>query len=474
MPPPSQQISTLIKAAVERNISLSEDDLEVIRRAPAGSPLAQWVNNFDQTRLQFLDELQMWRYLQSSNNTSSNASIPVTEVLTDMALQVAVTDLEASTRCLEAQNDTLDAQYTLLARHDKQTGQRRSHLVSQASAMYKKSTLQAQHAHVANDAKLSDLESRLRARLEQLEEESSALRLRVVKKLKGDDGALEVLQSTVEDGCRRSENDLVPRDEQARVELLQKALRKAKVDEIKDSLDGMYLESLHGAHRASSPGGNRHEQGHCEAATNATDQAQQRGGQDLLVELQAEIQSLYEEIGDVAGMLVEHEHGGPLRAALASLTKVKERERNGVLSESIERIRTMTNDLELLTSEIEEKSSEKVVLESMLLTVGRIEKEMHAKARARSTRVGTPGPHNALSELVEHLQLREAGRSGHGSEEGTASHEIVVHTLDSTAHKQKQVVQMLADVASSDSNVEEALDALEDRIAEARAGLEAC
>ena len=466
----AQQLSTLINAAKEHNIELSQDDLDTIKNALADSPLAQWVDNFPCSQSPNPEELRIWEYLRSGNHTLSRACVSDTEVLTESALRNAVSDLEASTRRLEAQAEALNAQHALINRHAKQTHQQRSQVTAHVNALHRKSTLQAQHVHFANEAKVSDLKSQLRARLEHLEKETKGVQLKVAKTLKGDDRSLGTLQKTINDGVGRFEQSSRPEHEQERVELLLKALKKARVEEIQDRLDRVYLQSLTGP--PGAPDVNRDKREYDERPS--VEHGQQPESKALISELQGEIESLYDEINDVATMLVDHEHGVPLRSTVADLSRAEEEGRNRVLSWAIQNITVMTEELGTLTRDVEEKRSERIVLATMLKEVGRIESEMSATGtKSRPTQIAAPEKQKALAELMKHLKLSQAGDLVRDSpQEGLeTSREAFVHRLESAAQQRRAAVSLLTNVASPTTNVEDGLEALESRIAEARAEL---
>ncbi len=369
----------------------------------------------------------------------------------------------------------MTTQHSLLSQHSKQASRQRSQLTSQISPLHRKYTLQAQHVHFANDAKITELKAGLRSRLEQLEKEAKGLSLAVTERCKIDDRLLDELQAILNATVARSSaREFKPDDEQERAELLLKALRKAKVDEIKDRLDRVYLESLHRQKKASNPGGDRHgqEQNQAETATTAEhdDQATSQG---LITELQEEIQSLYDEIDDVVTMLVGHAHGAPLPTLLANVKRAEQQKKNKALSEAMEKITTMTGDLKALTREVEEKRSERVVLTRMMGEVERVEKEIVSGATtSRSTRTAAPERNMALTELMGHLKLAHTINIEQDGERIGAGHVSLVQRLDSAAQQRRQAVSMLVDAAKSTTNVEVGLEALESRIADVRARLD--
>jgi hypothetical protein len=59
MPLSSSQITQCLKAAKDRKIELSQDDVELLERSRVDSDLAKWLNHFDTSKLLTDEELLM-------------------------------------------------------------------------------------------------------------------------------------------------------------------------------------------------------------------------------------------------------------------------------------------------------------------------------------------------------------------------------------------------------------------------------
>ena len=468
--PSTQQVLDLIKAAKEHNIELSNSDIEIIKKSPSDSPLAKWLNDFNPSHLLSPEDVQIWRHIQDTNVSILESGSGSTESLTDTKIRCAISQLEASTRRLDAQTETLDAQHSLLARQSHRSSQLRSQLAAHITVQHRKATQQAQNVHLANVAKLTDLKSRLRSRKEQLEKESRTLQPKVTERLKGDDRGFDSLQNFLAAdvaGRANSEHSFNAEEERGRIELLLKALSKARAEEIRDKLDTVFLEELN---RSSVEEGTQDD-----GSQLAPDSDAQTDSKAMTAELKADIQSLYEEINDVAGMLVEHEHGAPLRRCLDEMVQAEEREKQRVLSTAVQKIKMMTHDLDFLRNQIEAKRSEKIVLGRMAAEIERVERDMTLTniPTTRPVAAQQSGDHRKLEEMMGQLRLSHSATEAQDTDtKDTGSHDSTMDKLEAAAQQRKEAVAMLPKATASNTNVEDGLEALEKRIAEARAELE--
>jgi hypothetical protein len=411
--------------------------------------------------------------------------------VTDNNLRDAVTSLEASTRLLNAQTDTIHAQQAILSQQSRLRQQRQVQTSSHAQELQRRTAAEAQHISLINESKLNDLKTRLQGRLEKVEKQLRLLPAIIKEKLNSDDRLLASLESKGNE-VQASTQSFDPVTERERVELLLKALQTAKVDEVKDRLDRTYLETLHAnshaltASSASSSAYDHHlDQDEVRGAETGVN-GQPASDPAIKADLKAEIQSLYEEIDDVAAMLVDHSHGAPLREHLDEIEHTQQQNESQGLSETLERIKTMTTTLETMKTGVDEKISEREVLRSMLAHLDRIEREMNTQAAAiKVAPRATPGmgqdrkAQKALTEMLETLSLNDKGPSSkcleHASDheaETRKGDRFLIDTMQEAAQRRRQAVTILRDASISTTENEDKIQELEGRIAEARAHIE--
>jgi hypothetical protein len=143
----------------------------------------------------------------------------------------------------------------------------------------------------------------------------------------------------------------------------------------------------------------------------------------------------------------------------------------------------MTTHLEALTAEVQAKRSEKYVLWTMMGHLNTIEKNMNTSTSTRPPRTHAKARQQDVEPLLESLGLDElipkATRQGiggmpKGSDDDDKQLKLpsIVQSLGEAARRRKEAVRMLVDAVNSGSEVEDELEKLEERIAEARSALE--
>lgn len=258
MPRSDAWVQSLIDAARDRDIELSERDVQTINNASPNSKLAKWAR----------ETVQVEASVVSDN---------------DEDLQEATRSIRASTAAIRSQTQIVENQTkNLTTLRTLQVPKINTHQKVTSTAVG-----QTQYIKSVNEDKTTNLARELQANLGQLNKDRKLHVATASQRLNADDRALELLH--INDKPDDQVSDWAA-GTMTRVEQLSRALISLRVDPVKNRLDRTYLE-----HSQKPP---------------------EPSSTEPLEQLKLEVQSLYAEIEDVATILVNHEHSARLNTML--------------------------------------------------------------------------------------------------------------------------------------------------------------
>ena len=210
MPSSAAWVQKLIDAAHDRDIELSEGDVQIIKNASPESRLAKWARETIQAEVSVVSD-------------------------DDEDLQEATSSIRASTAAIRWQTQIIENQTKYItALRPSQVPNFNAHQKGASTAVG-----QTQYIESMNEGKTRDLARELQADLDHLDRERKLHVATASQRLDADDLALGLLH------INDKPNDQVAdwaAETLARVEQLSRALINLQVDTVKDRLDSTYLE----------------------------------------------------------------------------------------------------------------------------------------------------------------------------------------------------------------------------------------
>ncbi|KIW65342.1 hypothetical protein PV04_07611 [Phialophora macrospora] len=334
-----------------------------------------------------------------------------------------------------------------------------------------KHAAELQHVKFANEQIFESLRVDLRAEVDRLTKEVKSVPAVASGLLNSDDRALAELNELSLSHAVRQEDALDVDELQGRVDRLTHALQHFRAGAVKDRLDRIYLESFHSADLAGD-------------AQNAHDVSE-----PTHETAKEELNSLYEEIDDMVTMVVAHDHGNALRAALQDFCRAQTQETQAAEEKVYTRLCSLTEALEGLAARAERLQVQRHNLHELEAQVRLLEANNSPRKDAAKvvTRAESNDTTPAADALLQHLSL---STHAHKLSEIADLHTLlddvttkfeqqsaqnVAEILDTSAlaaTRRRVALEKVAEALATDGNHELALRALAESIAVTRAKIE--